>query len=84
MLTDRDGGTSPPGHFRELRALSASLASTAEDCSGFGSSGVVVGLERTAGNRPDTVQHVVGERYEQSGSVSSAAAEDWVLAAQPH
>ena len=38
-------------------ALSAALASTAE--------GAVLALERTAGNRPDTVQHVVGERNEQ-------------------
>jgi hypothetical protein len=62
--------------YRELRALSAPLTSTNEGCLGVRSSGAAVGLERTAGNRPDTVQHVVGERNEQSGSISSAAAED--------
>ena len=69
--------------YRGLRALSAPLASPAEGCLGGRSSGAAVGLDRTAGNRPDTVQHVVGERNEQSGSLFSAAAEDWVLAAQP-
>lgn len=63
--------------------LSDPLASSAEGCSEVGSSGAAVGLDGTAGNRPDTVQQVVGERNEQSGALFSAAAEAWVLAAQP-
>jgi hypothetical protein len=69
--------------YRPLLALSAPLASTAEGCLGVRSSGAAVGLERVGGKRPDTVQHVVGERNEQSSSVTSAVDEDWVLAAQP-
>jgi hypothetical protein len=56
----------------------------AGDCLGVESSGAAVGLERIAGNRPHTVQHVVGERKEQSGLVCAAVTEDCVLAAQPH
>jgi hypothetical protein len=52
--------------YLRLRALSAPLASTAEGCLGVRSGGAVVALERSAGNRPNTVQHVVGERNEQS------------------
>ena len=63
--------------------LSAEPAKTAGGSLQVESTGAAAGFERTAGNRPDTLQHVVGERNEQADSVSLTAVEDWVLAAQP-
>lgn len=70
------------GHYRRLRALSDPLANIGKGGCGVRFGGAAAGLDPTAGNRPDTVQHVVGERKEQASSGFSEAAGDWVLAAQ--
>jgi hypothetical protein len=65
------------------RPLSTSLASITGACRGS-RSGWAAGPRRVAGNRLDTVQQVVGERKEQSGStLRDAIAPVWVLAAHP-
>jgi hypothetical protein len=64
----------------DLRAESASLASTAgarfRISSGFG----VAESGRWGGNRPATVQHVDAERNEQSGPDRCVSEEDWATA----
>jgi hypothetical protein len=64
-----------PCAYRGVRELSALLAS-AGGCLGVRSSGAAAGLRRTAGNRPERVQQVVGERNEQSRSDSGPGNED--------
>jgi hypothetical protein len=71
-------------HFYRLpRVESAVLATVVGGRSRIRSGFGAADLRSGAGNRPATVQHVEGERNEQSGSRRGAAGDEWAVAAHP-